>query len=43
MALTSERSKIINAAGVIEEQSRFSISDELGDFVGELTVGNSDA
>src|ERR1700730_12087459 len=33
-ALTSERAKVVNAAGVIEQQSRFRIADELRDFVG---------
>ena len=40
-ALTSECAEIIDAAGVIEQQSRFSVADELRDFVGEFAVGNS--
>ena len=43
MALTSECAKIVNAAGVIEKQSRFCIADELRDFVGKFTVGNCNA
>jgi hypothetical protein len=43
LALTSECSEIIDAAGVIEEESRFRIADELRDVVGELTVGDRDA
>src|ERR1700722_2138588 len=42
-ALTSECAKIVNAAGVIEQQSRFCIADELRDFVAKCTVGNFDA
>jgi hypothetical protein len=38
-ALTCERAKIINAAGVIEQQSRFCVADELRDLVGKFTVG----
>ena len=43
VALSGECSRIIDAARVIEEESRFSIADELSNFVGELTVGNRDA
>jgi hypothetical protein len=42
-ALPGECAKVVNAAGVIEQQSRFGIADEFRDFVGQFTVGNSDA
>src|ERR1700753_2226597 len=35
-ALPGECAEIVNTAGVIEQQSRFRIADELGDFVGEF-------
>src|SRR5260370_20824782 len=41
-ALACERAKVVDAAGVIKQQSRFCIADELRDFVGEFTVGNAD-
>src|SRR5258708_37858571 len=41
--LACEGAKEVDAAGVIEEQSRFCVVNELGDLVGEFTVGNRDA
>src|SRR5580692_10141810 len=43
MALTRECAEIVNAAGMVEQQTRFCIADELRDFAGKLTVGDSDA
>jgi hypothetical protein len=40
--LTGKRAEIINATGVIEQQSGFRIADELRYFVGEFTVWNPD-
>src|SRR5579859_1538458 len=39
--LTGERAKVIDAAGVIEQQRRFCVADELRDFIGEFTVWNA--
>ena len=36
------RAKVVDAAGVIEQQSRFCVADELRDFIGEFTVWNTD-
>jgi hypothetical protein len=42
-ALACERTKVVDATGVIEQQSRFCIADELRDLVGEFSVGSCDA
>jgi hypothetical protein len=39
-APAGECAKIVDAAGVIEQQSRFGIADEFCDLVGKFTVGN---
>jgi hypothetical protein len=42
-ALACECAKIVDAAGVIEQQWRFCIADELRDFIGKFAVENADA
>jgi hypothetical protein len=41
--LACECAKIVDSAGVVEQQCRFCIADEFRNFVGELAVRNSDA
>jgi hypothetical protein len=38
-----KRGKVVDAAGVVEQQSRFCIADELRDIVGKFTVGDCEA
>src|ERR1700736_1849387 len=38
-----ERAKVVDATGVIEQQSRFCVADEFRDFIGKFAVGNADA
>src|SRR5258708_25720966 len=42
-ALACERAKVVDAAGVVEQQSRFCVADELRDFAGKITVRDADA
>src|SRR6266446_5908294 len=42
-ALACERAKVVDAAGMIEQETRFCVADEFRDFVGEFAVGNADA
>src|SRR5258708_40093027 len=37
-ALACERAKVVHAAGVIEQQSRFCVADEFRDFIGNFAV-----
>jgi hypothetical protein len=40
-ALSGERSPMIDAAGMVEQQRRLGIPDQLRDLTGEPTVGNA--
>jgi hypothetical protein len=42
-ALAGKCAEVVDATGVIEQQSRFCVADEFRDFVGKVTVGNADA
>src|ERR1700738_366842 len=42
-ALACERAKVVDATGVIEQQTRFCVADEFRDFIGKFAVGNADA
>src|SRR5258708_249326 len=42
-ALACEGAEVVDATGMIEQQTRFCVADEFRDFIGKFAVGNADA